>query len=454
MTEGSYYTQVTIIGGGISGAALLFMLSRYTQIDSVTLFEKYDKPATLNSSAKANSQTLHIGDIETNYDFEKAKKVSASSSMVANFITHFNYEGTIGFRKPKMVLAVGEEEIAKLKARYETFKTLFPYLELWEEEALESIEPILTKGRKEPILAMGAKDKISTVDFGKLSQTFIDLSQKEHCTVNLNFGTEVTQITKKWDKFLIHTDKGEYLSDVVVVDAGVHSLLLAHEMGYGEEYAMLPIGGSFYFAKTQLLNAKVYTMQNPKLPFAAVHGDPDLTANWKTRFGPTAFAMMTLERYHHMEILNLFDLLSLDGSVLGVYYDLMKDEDIRAYIMRNFAHELPGIGNEFFIKEVRKLIPSLNSDDIEYAEGYGGMRPQIIDKKAKKLLLGEAKIDTGKGIIFNMTPSPGASSCLGNAFEDAKILCDFLGVDLLKRKIKKELCDEKEYCYINRQPHR
>ncbi len=449
--EGSYYTQVAIIGGGISGTALLFMLARYTNIESLTLFEKYDKPATLNSSAKANSQTLHIGDIETNYDLKKAKKVSASSSMVANFITHFNYEDTIGFRKTKMVLAVEEEEITRLKERHETFKTLFPYLELWDEKELGDIEPLLIKGRKEPIMALGAKDKITTVDFGKLSQTFIDLSKEETCSVDLNFDTKVTQITKKWDKFVIHTDRGEFMSDVVVVNAGAHSLLIAHEMGYGNDYAMLPIGGSFYFAKKQLLNAKVYTMQNPKLPFAAVHGDPDLTAEWKTRFGPTAFAMPKLERYHNMEILNLFDLLSLDGSVLGIYYDLMKDEDIRAYIIRNFAHELPGIGNEFFIEEAQKLIPTLHSDDIEYAEGYGGMRPQIIDKKAKTLLLGEAKIDTGKGIIFNMTPSPGASSCLGNAFEDAKILCDFLGVDLLKIKIKKELCDEKEYCYINRQ---
>ena len=449
--DGSYYTQVAVIGGGISGTALLFMLSRYTDIESVTLFEKYDKPATLNSSAKANSQTLHIGDIETNYDLEKAKKVSASSSMVANFITRFNYEETIGFRKTKMVLAVGDEEITQLKKRHETFQSLFPYLELWDEKELEAIEPLLTKGRKEPIMALGAKDKITTVDFEKLSQTFIDLSQEEVCSVDLNFGTEVTEITKKWDKFVIHTNRGEFMSDVVVVNAGAHSLLIAHEMGYGDDYALLPIGGSFYFAKKQLLNAKVYTMQNPKLPFAAVHGDPDLTAGWKTRFGPTAFAMPQLERYHHIEILNLFDLLSLDQNVLAVYYDLMKDDDIRAYIIRNFAHELPGIGNEFFIKEVHKIIPTLSSDEIEYAEGYGGMRPQIIDKKEKKLLLGEAKIDTGKGIIFNMTPSPGASSCLGNAFEDAKIVCKFLGVDILKRKIKKELCDEKEHCYINRQ---
>lgn len=31
------------------------------------------------------------------------------------------------------------------------------------------------------------------------------------------------------------------------------------------------------------------------------------------------------------------------------------------------------------------------------------------------LVMGEAKIDTGEGSIFNMTPSPGGTSCLENA---------------------------------------
>lgn len=450
MINGSYYTQVTIIGGGISGAALLLMLARYSDVESVTLFEKYDKPASLNSSPKANSQTLHIGDIETNYDLAKARKVSASSAMVANFITHFGYEGEVGFRGTKMVLAVGTEEIARLQARYRDFAGLFDYLELWDAAALRQLEPLLMEGRSEPVMAMGARERITTVDYGKLAETFIAHAKEERCSVDLNFETEVTSISRKWDKYLIHTNQGEFLSDMVIVNAGAHSLLLAHEMGYGKAYAMLPIGGSFYFAKRKLLNSKVYTMQNPKLPFAAVHGDPDLTAGWKTRFGPTAFAMPKLERYHDIEIRNLFEMLSLDRSVLEVYMDLMKDKDIRDYILRNFVHELPGIGSESFIKEARKIIPSLQSSDIHYAQGYGGMRPQIIDKRSKTLLLGEAKIDTGEGIIFNMTPSPGASSCLGNALEDARIICEYLGKDLLTRKIKKELCDEKEYCYLGR----
>ncbi len=440
MQDNSYYTQVAIIGAGVSGTALLLMLSRYTDIESISIFEKYDSPASLNSNAKSNSQTLHIGEIETNYSLEKAIKVKKTSSMVANYIKKFNYEDKIGFSIPKMVLAVGEEEIERLKERYIEFKPHFPKIELWNEDKLREIEPKLLEERVEPILAMGTKEQITTVDYGELSKTFIKNSLKEpSVAISTHFETDVLEITKKWDNYLLHTDKGDFMAKFVVVDAGAHSLLLAHKMGYGEDYAMLPIGGSFFFTKKKLLNNKVYTMQHPKLPFAAVHGDPDLTADWNTRFGPTAFATPKLERFHTMEIGNLFNLLNIDRSVLSVYKGLMGDDDIRRYILRNFAHELPAFGRDFFIKEAQKIIPSLKSEDIEYADGYGGMRPQIIDKKNKILLLGEAKINIEEGIIFNMTPSPGASSCLGNALGDTKIICKFLGANILKSKIKKEL---------------
>jgi malate dehydrogenase (quinone) len=71
----SHYFNVVVIGGGISGSALLYTLSKYTDISDIALFEKYDKIASVNSSVTGNSQTLHCGDIETNYTLEKAKKV-------------------------------------------------------------------------------------------------------------------------------------------------------------------------------------------------------------------------------------------------------------------------------------------------------------------------------------------------------------------------------------------
>ena len=56
-------------------------------------------------------------------------------------------------------------------------------------------------------------------------------------------------------------------------------------------------------------------------------------------------------------------------------------------------------------------------------------------------MLGEASIDPGDGIIFNMTPSPGATSCLGNAERDAIKVCEFLGKKFDEKKFSAELVD-------------
>ena len=78
--------EVLIIGGGISGSALFYELSKYTSVDSLCLLEKYEALSTLNSKASSNSQTIHIGDIETNYTLEKAKITKRTAKMVENFV--------------------------------------------------------------------------------------------------------------------------------------------------------------------------------------------------------------------------------------------------------------------------------------------------------------------------------------------------------------------------------
>ena len=117
----------------------------------------------------------------------------------------------------------------------------------------------------------------------------------------------------------------------------------------------------------------------------------------------------------------------------------MHDADIRDYALKNFLYEVPGIRKKLFAKEVQKIVPSMTADDIEFADGVGGLRPQVIDKKTKKLFLGEAKIETGEGIVFNMTPSPGATSCLGNAFTDTELICKHLGATFNSKQFNKEL---------------
>jgi malate dehydrogenase (quinone) len=431
--------DTAIVGGGVAGCSLLFTLARYTDINNIILFEKYDEVSQLNSNPKANSQTLHVGDIESNYTLEKAKKVKKSSSMIKNYIENFNEVNIVGFRSDKMLLAVGNKEIEALKIRYSEFKELYPYLELWDEKFLATFEPKLLENRKEPIMAMGARGQITTIDYKKLSESFVQQALDTEKNIQMRYNEEVKKITREEDGYYkITSDTTNFRAKSIVVNAGAYSLLFAQDMGYGEEYATLPIGGSFFFTKEKFLNSKVYTMQNPKLPFAAIHADPDCTQNWNTRFGPTAFALPKLERYHSLHLKDLINALNIDKDVTKVYMNLFKDSTIRRYIFKNAIEEIPLLGKEVFIHDAQKVIPSLKVSDLTFAEGYGGMRPQIIDKKKHELLLGEAKISEN-GIIFNMTPSPGATSSLAIAMQDTKAICNHLSKSFDLEKHQREI---------------
>ncbi len=450
----SHHYDVVIVGAGISGAALAYELARYTNIESIGIIEKYEDIATLNSKGTSNSQTIHVGDIETNYTLPKAAITKRTAKMVEKYCLAHSYENEIIFSHQKMALGVGDDEVEFLLQRYEEFSELFPYLEVWDKETLKILEPRVVydangNERPENIVAIGTKDQWTTVDYGKMAKSLIDNAKKEPNTrVDLFVNEQVLKIEKNTTRgYTLHTKEKTFTADFIVVNAGAHSLFLAHAMGYGQEYACLPMAGSFYLTTQKLLNGKVYMIQNPKLPFAALHGDPDILAEGNTRFGPTALMLPKLERYKNGTYLDFWKTLRLDSNVVSALWKLLKDSEIRNYILRNFIFEVPFFGKRLFLHDARKIVPSLQLHEYEYAQGFGGVRPQVIDKKQRKLILGEASINTGEGIIFNMTPSPGATSCLGNAQRDLQSIVNYLGKTFDEQRFNDELTDG-EYCAL------
>lgn len=440
--------EVIIIGGGITGSALAYVLAEFSGIKNIALLEKYEGLATLNSKASANSQTIHCGDIETNYDLQKATEVKRKADMIVKYCQKYGYENKFLFQGQKMALGVGESEVELIKDRFEKFKELYPYLQLFDKEELKKIEPKLVfdgrgEERAEDIVAMGVQSGVyTTIDYGAMANSFVQNAKNvEGKTCDLYLNTEVQNITKVGDKFYIRTANRLSLSaDFVVVDAGAHSLWLAHKMELGQDLSTICIAGSFYLTKQKLLNGKVYMMQNPKLPFAALHGDPDLLADGCTRFGPTALTMPKLERYKGCRsVPEFFQSLNFDMDVAKVIWQNFGDSEVRDFLIRNIGFEIPILGKKLFVKNARKIIPSIREEDIYYAKGFGGVRPQVISHSQKKLLLGEARIGENPGIIFNMTPSPGATSCLGNALRDAKSACEYLGVSFDDTKFDVEM---------------
>lgn len=437
--EKTHTHDVIIIGGGVSGTALLYLLAKYTDINDVMLMEKYKVIANVNSHGRNNSQTLHCGDIETNYTLDKALQVQASANMVVRYAEKLKNKEDILFKYSKMVIGVGDKEVSQLRERFTQFSPHYSGMQLLEREDIEKVEPSVIDGRNENIVALAVLDEYTAVNFQTLSQSFVEQAVKvKNKSIDVKLNTKVTKIKKSDNGYTVKTSRGTHHAKFIVVSSGGHSLLFAHRMGFGLEFSCLPMAGSFYYTP-DMLKGKVYTVQNDKLPFAAIHGDPDVLVPGKTRFGPTALALPVLERYNWKTLPEFLYIFKLDLNVIKTLWGLLRVSEIRNYLFKNMCFEIPVIRRHLFLSDARKIVPNMKLKDLTFAKKTGGIRPVMIDKKNHCLHLGEAKLSPGNGLIFNMTPSPGATSCLGNAEKDLDIIVEFLGAKVDKERLNKNL---------------
>ncbi|MFQ5781426.1 MAG: FAD-dependent oxidoreductase [Nitrosopumilus sp.] len=205
--------DVIIVGGGISGTSLLYVLSRFTDVQSILLLEKYDDFATLNSNSRNNAQTLHFGDIETNYTLEKATKTKKAAEMVLHYTNALSEDirNHIITKIPKMVLGVGNEEISILDHLFSSrVRELFPTLRKINADKIGKVEPNVVKGRNpnEKISALLSQNGYM-VDFGALTKSFlensIDKSKEKKIDVLLN--AEVERIKESDGEYTLVTKK-------------------------------------------------------------------------------------------------------------------------------------------------------------------------------------------------------------------------------------------------------
>ena len=417
--------DVIIVGGGITGCALLYTLSRYTSIKSILLLEKYDALAMLNSSASSNSQTLHFGDIETNYTKEHSLKTKEDAERVLYYARRLHGDAKRRIIMPvqKMVLGVGSEEVEGLEKGYHSWlKNIFPGLSLLGKKELERIEPNVVNGRdkREEIGAL-LSDKGYMVNFGLLAKQLAKDARVRGKKIDIILGARVIEATPRVSGYKVLTNKGEFYGGFVEFASGSYSLYFAKSMGYDKGLTILSIGGNFFYSK-KVLRGKVYRVQKGGIPFAAVHGDPDITRPGITRFGPTVTVPLELEKGHPETFTDYMKVFDFNEPTFESISNILFNKDIESILRRNAVYALPEIGRYEFLKmEAGVIVPSLKVGDLHFASGTGGIRPQIIDEKKRNLLLGASKL-YGDNVVFNITPSPGASSALGSGLEDSILI--------------------------------
>ena len=425
--------DVVIVGAGVSGASQAYALAAYSDVQRILVIEKEETAGAINSLPTNNSQTLHEGDIETNYTLEKALSVKHKASFTRVYVTQKNSEG-LYLRSPKMVLGVGEKEYAFVAERYETFKKYYPGIERREKDMLEAAEQRICTGRNpnQKIIALYNPDGL-TINYQRLAQSLIEDAQnsarKRGATCDVLYGVRAKNIQREKGGWTLSAGKRLVGAQFLSIAAGAHSLLFAKKMGIPDAkcISLLPVAGNFYYTP-KYLSAKVYTVQNPKLPFSAVHGDPDILHGDRTRFGPTTRIVFMLERRHYNTVVDFFATLSPFFKSLIAYTRIVFDKDFFYYAFKhNVLFQVPLLGNYLFWCEAKKIIPSLKRQEVRLARGQGGVRPQIVDTRSKEPLnLGEAKL-SADGVLFNITPSPGATTSVYNGLVDAQKIATALG---------------------------
>lgn len=443
--------DVLIVGGGASGTSLLYALSKYSNIGSLALVEKYGELGAVNSNGRNNSQSLHVGDIEMHYTREKAASVKPGAMMIPEYLKTLSPERSAKIMKTvqKMALAVGAEEVADMKKRFKEFDGLFPNQRMIERNEIAEVEPYIMKDRDpdEAILALFDENG-HAVNYQALSESFVEDAKRNNTDTDIYLNHEVTKIIKDNETNMYQVEVNgdhSFSAKVVVVSADSYSLYFAKDMGYGEEYSLVPVGANFYYTH-EVLKGKVYPMQNRKLPFAGVHGDPDILVPDTTRWGPTAKFLPVLESGKWSTTKDYFTSASLGRiSALRALMKVMLDPTRFMYFIKSAAYDIPYIGKRLFVKNVSKIVPSITAKDLTLGKGIGGMRLQRVDVKNKSLEMGEGKI-IGDNIIFNMTPSPGASVCLFNAMRDGDTVAQMVegGARFNAQDMRRDFIDSQE----------
>ncbi len=429
-------TDILNVGWGISGGSLQYTSKYLKRTDGKgavrsVVVERLPEIGMLNSHYTQNSQTLHEGDIESNYMFEKATRVEMAASYMRTYVTAKEREGEKLFAAMwKMLLGVGQREVDIVTKRYEEFtllKKLFPHNRLLSREEIAQLEPALVDGRDPniPLAAFYNPDGLA-VDFGRVAKSMIDesLTQRpEACHVLT--GRKVVDIQRQdtsGQLFSTLLDDGTIiLSKAVVINAGGYTPVLLKKLWYEWSRGILSIAGNYYRITPSALHkvrTKVYMVQDPALPFAALHLDPEVDDPNVVRLWPTAFGIPYLEKKNRHSLFDYMGIINAKHDV-QTFFAILKNPTIKAYLRKNFKFLIPIYGKWLFLKDARKIYPSLKREDIELLDGYGGNRPQAINRETHTLDFGETRV-VGKheNIIGNTTPSPGASTAIDNAKRD------------------------------------
>ena len=395
-----YY--ITVVGGGIVGAATFYKLQQHFPNKNLLLIEKEDHLAKHQSGN--NSGVIHSGLYYTPGSNKARNCVLGRHELVKFSKEHKINHDVCG----KVVVATKKKELKFLDKIYNNgLENNTEGIEKINSKQIMDLEPEVNGIAGIWVPCTGI------IDYVQATNKMIEVA----CGLNENskviLSQEVMNIDNDGDIKIIRTQEFEFKSKYLIVCGGLQADRLAKNDGIPLKERIVGFRGDYYeledHAKYKVKNL-IYPVPDPAFPFLGVHFTR--MVNGDVECGPNAVFSFKREGYNKTDF-SLNDSLNA-LTYIGTWQLFMKNASygINEY-RRAFSKKL-------FLKTLQKLIPSLNMNDIK--QGRAGVRALLLSQN------GDTKDDfrielTSNSIHVLNAPSPAATACLaiGNDIKEMAI---------------------------------
>ena len=379
--------DIAIVGGGIVGLATAYKLqTKYPKLKLLVL-EKESKLAQHQTGR--NSGVLHSG-LYYKPNSLKANNCVQGRQQLVNYAIENNINHDVC---GKIVVAINDDQcdyLHKLKSNGE--KNNLSGLQILNKKEFQSIEPYADGMSALWVPQSGIINYEEVTN--SLARNVISVNENSRILTKcklLNYSNQNLQTTR-----------GEFFTKHIIFCGGLFSDRLASYEIKSLDFQIVGFRGDYFKLKNSanhMVKNLIYPVPNPKFPFLGVHFTR--MTNGDIECGPNAVFTFKREGYKKTDfnLKDTFQALSFSGT--------------RKLFINNWKFGLNEYSRAFskflFLKELRKMLPSLTMNDI--IEHRSGVRAMALSKDGS--IIDDFKVVKTKNNIHVLNaPSPAATACL------------------------------------------
>lgn len=190
--------------------------------------------------------------------------------------------------------------------------------------------------------------------------------------------------------------------------AGLYADTIAHQLGVGTQYQIVPFRGEYYELvpdRQALVQSMLYPTPDPALPFLGVHFTR--RTDGKVIIGPNAVLAFGREAYQNTDV----DLRELTQTLTyRGFWNLMRSRKMRSVAVDELQKSYR---KQAFVAAAQDLVPTLEIEDVR--PSYAGIRAQIVREDGA--LIQDPLIEHGPQsthVLNAVSPGPTSSLPLGS----------------------------------------